>query len=42
MKNSPLTAAELQALYGEPRKLVAEAWATGLEATRRTFIAASR
>ena len=30
MENSPLTAAELQALYGQPRELVAEAWAAGL------------
>jgi PPOX class probable FMN-dependent enzyme len=41
MENSPLTAAELQALYGQPRELVAEAWAAGLEATTRAFIAAS-
>lgn len=41
MSSTSLTASQLRAIYGEPRTLVAEAWASSLEATTRTFIEAS-
>jgi len=41
MGSEHLTASELHALYGQPRQLVSEAWATGLEETTRAFISAS-
>lgn len=41
MDSEHLTPSELRGLYGQPRSLVTEAWATGLEETTRAFISTS-